>query len=226
VGLVIEAILERQEVLHFFRSLLLAHESEERRRLNEELEKMSHTDSLSGLANRRSFDDALDDEWERMKRERQPLSLLFVDVDHFKRYNDAYGHREGDACLRAVGRSLAACSTRPSDLAARYGGEEFVLLLPNTDARTAQNIAERVLEAVDALNIPHVDSPTAEHVTVSVGVASAPVGTGREARHLVETADACLYRAKNEGRHRICLSELRGDSIRPRPTRTSAIALK
>lgn len=215
VGLVLAWILERQQVLHFYQSLLLRYEADERTRLNEKLESMSRTDSLSGLPNRRSFDDALDLEWARMNSERSSLALIFVDVDHFKRFNDTYGHREGDACLRAVGQAIARCVHRPADLAARYGGEEFVLLLPATDGNGAMALAERVLAAVDELAIPHGDSPTADHVTISLGVSVADGGSRLEARHLVDTADAALYRAKREGRHRICMEALRADSLLP-----------
>lgn len=218
VGLVIAWILERQEVLHFFQSLLLAHESEERLRLNRQLEEMSRTDALSGLANRRSFDDTLDLEWARMRRDGTPMALVFVDVDHFKRFNDTYGHREGDACLRAVGQALKSSVLRPADLAARYGGEEFVLLLPNTDVAGAHALARRALEAVDALEILHSDSPTHHCVSVSMGVATTDGTTELEPRHLVDTADAALYRAKHEGRRRIASSDLRGDSLRPHGT--------
>jgi diguanylate cyclase (GGDEF)-like protein len=217
VGVVISWLVERQDTLHFFQSILLANEAEERRRLNERLAAMSRTDALSGLANRRSFDDTLEVEWARMVRERAPLSLLFMDIDHFKRFNDAYGHRDGDACLRAVGRAIAKAALRPADLAARYGGEEFVLLLPNTTLAGAQRVAHRVVALVDALAIPHADSPTAPHVTISVGVTTADPDSHLEPRHLVETADACLYRAKHQGRHGVVSSLLRGDSIRPIP---------
>ncbi|MBK7155386.1 MAG: GGDEF domain-containing protein [Sandaracinaceae bacterium] len=168
VGLVISWLLERQDALHFFQSILLTSEAEERLRLNQQLETMSRTDSLSGLANRRSFDDTRG-RGARMRRERAPLSLVFVDVDHFKRFNDAYGHREGDACLRAVGQALLSGALRPGDVAARYGGEEFVLLLPQTDLAGGEAVAHRVLAAIDQLRIPHGDSPTASHVTISVG---------------------------------------------------------
>lgn len=217
VGLVLAWLLERQDALHFFQSILLASEADERLRLNRQLEAMSRTDSLSGLANRRSFDDALEAEWARMRRERSPLSLVFVDVDYFKRFNDAYGHREGDACLRAVGQALLTGALRPGDVAARYGGEEFVLLLPKTDLAGGEAVARRVLDAVDKLAIPHGDSPAMPHITISVGVAAAAPDSELEARHLVETADSCLYRAKRQGRHCVCASELRGDSLRPAP---------
>ncbi|MCB9626274.1 MAG: diguanylate cyclase [Sandaracinaceae bacterium] len=217
VGIVISWLVERQDTLHFFQSVLLANEANERQKLNEQLAAMSRTDSLSGLANRRSFDDTLEVEWARMRRERKPLSLLFVDVDHFKRFNDTHGHRDGDACLRAVGQAIAEAALRPADMAARYGGEEFVLLLPDTTLAGATEVAQRVLALVDALAIPHGDSPTAPHVTISVGATTADPASELEQRHLVETADACLYRAKHQGRHCVVSSLLRGDSIRPLP---------
>ncbi len=178
-----------------------------------ELRRLSLIDPLTAIANRRAFEDALDREWRRMLRHRVPLSLLMVDVDYFKRYNDAYGHVAGDQCLRAVASVLASIAQRAGDVAARYGGEEFAILLPDTDAAEARLLAQRLCDAVRALAIPHEQSAVAPHATVSIGVASVPMradgGAPREnplwaaARTLVETADHALYAAKSAGRNRV-----------------------
>lgn len=179
------------------------------------------TDELTGLANRRRFEETLQSEWRRSRRSNSPLALLMVDVDHFKLFNDTYGHPGGDGCLRAVARALKSCCLRPGDTVARYGGEEFALLLPETPARHALHVAERILAAVRALAISHSGSPTAQLVTVSVGAATnenlgdAPHGSElrnaadaqQASQQLVKAADGALYRAKQSGRARACLAE-------------------
>jgi diguanylate cyclase (GGDEF)-like protein len=169
--------------------------------LNGELARLSDTDALTGLANRRQFDRRLTQEWSRARRYRLPLALLMIDVDHFKRFNDRHGHPAGDACLREVARVLRDGACRPTDLVARIGGEEFAILLPHADADEAQAVADRCLRALDAAALAHGDSPVSEVVTLSIGVAdmaSAPDA----AAALVAAADAALYRAKQGGRHR------------------------
>lgn len=200
VSLFIAWLLERQERISFLSSLLLAHESAERERLNRELEQMARSDGLTGLANRRHFDERLAAEWERARRDQRPLALLFIDVDHFKRYNDHYGHAAGDDCLCQVAQALSGALLRSGDLAARYGGEEFVLLLPGTDSAGAEEVALRVLLAVDGRALPHAASPVAAAVTVSVGLAACVPQAGTPAA-LLKAADEALYRAKGEGRH-------------------------
>ncbi|MDP1534855.1 MAG: GGDEF domain-containing protein, partial [Rubrivivax sp.] len=135
-----------------------------------------------------------------------PLALLMIDVDHFKRFNDAHGHPAGDECLRRVAAALAGCARRPSDLVARVGGEEFAILLPHAGADEALAMAQHSLQAVDAEAIAHGDSPLAAHVTLSIGLATLPlagVAPGDESAALLEAADAALYRAKEGGRHRV-----------------------
>jgi diguanylate cyclase (GGDEF)-like protein len=166
------------------------------------LEQLSETDALTGIANRRQFDRRLADEWSRHVRHGTPLTLLLVDVDHFKRYNDAYGHQAGDRCLRRIAELLAACARRPSDLVARYGGEEFAILLPHTEADAAATQAMRCIAAVDEAQIPHRDSPVAPHVTLSVGVALARSRRPGAHETLLQAADRALYQAKAAGRHR------------------------
>lgn len=171
---------------------------------NSELTRLSHADGLTGIANRRLFDQSLTAEWGRARREGLPLSVALLDVDFFKQYNDSCGHQKGDEALQLLARSLGASLHRASDLAARYGGEEFALLLPNTSAGGALKVASRVKEAVFNLAIEHPGSSVASVVTASVGVASLPCVTHEQsASRLLEAADQALYRAKRQGRHRV-----------------------
>ena len=187
------------------------------KRMADELRRISTVDALTGVANRRWFDRALAREWRRARRGGEPLALLMADVDHFKLYNDRYGHPAGDECLRAVAHALTTASQRPADLVARYGGEEFMLLLPGTPRQGAQHMAHRVLDVVEALAIPHAASPTSQHVTVSLGLAcydeesatwvqQSPDSRFNELQapgeidDLVKAADAALYVAKRSGR--------------------------
>jgi diguanylate cyclase (GGDEF)-like protein len=161
-------------------------------------EQLALVDGLTGLANRRRFDEALQAEWDRCHRERQPISLLFADVDHFKRYNDVHGHGAGDEVLRQVARQLMQVARRPGDLGARYGGEEFVLLMPNTSEEGAYEVAEVLRERVERL----VCGPAP--VSISVGCHTLLPTGGMRSRELVVAADEQLYRAKGEGRNRVC----------------------
>lgn len=205
VNLFIAAVQERQERISFLQSLLLEHESAERERLNAILARHAAEDQLTGLPNRRSFNEVLLREWERSSRTRKPLALLFMDVDYFKRYNDSLGHLAGDECLATIACAIRSALRRPADMAARYGGEEFVVLLPETEEAGAMDVAQRVLAAIDACAIPHPASAVASHVTSSIGVA-VMVPDGTRPQLLVDAADAALYEAKGRGRHRIVLS--------------------
>jgi diguanylate cyclase (GGDEF)-like protein len=178
---------------------------------NSALRQMATTDPLTGVANRRAFEAALDEEWRRALRNRSPLSLLMIDVDFFKRFNDAYGHPEGDGCLRAVARTLADAVHRSGEQVARYGGEEFAILLPQSDGAAAVRVAQRVCDGVAALGIPHAQSSVAPHVTISVGIASFPDisqgSAGQPAMNdLIDAADRALYAAKTAGRGRVSLA--------------------
>ena len=175
----------------------------ELKRARDVLADLSQTDGLTGIANRMRFDDVLDREWVRASRSGQPLSLVLVDIDHFKLFNDHYGHLAGDDCLRQVARSLASCIERPTDLVARYGGEEMACVLPDTPAAGALRVAERLLAAVRDLAIPHARSGAGDHVTISLGVATAIPTADTTHRELVSAADEALYRAKEAGRDRI-----------------------
>jgi diguanylate cyclase (GGDEF)-like protein len=170
--------------------------------------ELAATDALTGMPNRRSFDEVLAREWERCARSATPLSLLMVDVDYFKGFNDAYGHVLGDDCLRRVSRAIAQCATRPGDRAARYGGEEFAVVLPETGPDAAAEIAEEMVHAVRALDIAHKGSSYG-HVTISVGVATVVPEPGAE-ESIVVIADDALYRAKREGRDRFAEAQQRG----------------
>ncbi len=174
--------------------------------LNRELALQANTDGLTGLANRRRFDEVLDQEWRRAMREETSLSLLMIDVDRFKLYNDRHGHQQGDACLRAVATAMAQVARRPADLTARYGGEEFAVLLPGVDAQGAAALAGRVLAAVRAAGIGHEDNTPAGVATVSIGAATAMPSMDMEAcdtAALVAAADAALYEAKHGGRNQV-----------------------
>ena len=174
----------------------------------EKLEALATEDGLTGLANRRRFDERLIEEWNRAYREKTSLSLLLIDVDQFKAYNDEHGHPAGDACLRSVARILAAEAHRVSDLAARYGGEEFALLLPNTDAAGCARIGERVRRALREAGMSHSQNLPSGRVTVSLGGAICRPGNERSGTHasLLEAADRALYTAKDGGRDRLVIS--------------------
>jgi two-component system chemotaxis family response regulator WspR len=167
---------------------------------NEELARLSTVDGLTAIANRRRFDEVLELEWRKSARRGEPLSLIMIDVDHFKRFNDRHGHLGGDACLRRVAACIDDTGRRPSDLAARYGGEEFALLLPSTDLAGATQLAGAVIARIMAEQIPHGDSDVSPHVTVSLGVASVlPTHPGGP-EDLIARADGALYEAKRAGR--------------------------
>ncbi|HPC81882.1 MAG TPA: PAS domain S-box protein [Thermoanaerobaculaceae bacterium] len=167
------------------------------------LEALSATDPLTGLANRRAFNERLDSEWRRAVRSRTVLAVVMADLDHFKSFNDTCGHLAGDECLRRVAEAMLAVARRTSDLVARWGGEELAVLLPGTDTAGAATVAEVMRLAVERLAVPHPASPVASVVTASFGVASAMPGEGVAKESLLEAADAALYAAKREGRNRV-----------------------
>lgn len=174
---------------------------------NKQLELLASRDQLTGLANRRSFDESLATESKRAHREGTTLSLLMIDIDYFKNFNDTYGHIAGDKCLKAVGQALQCCLKRPSDLIARYGGEELAVILPKTDMAGAVTVAELILSALADLNLPHGSSPFGR-VTVSVGAASRHGAQLLERQlELVEIADQALYKAKAAGRNQLMTLE-------------------
>jgi diguanylate cyclase (GGDEF)-like protein len=170
---------------------------------NQILEQLSSIDQLTGIANRRQFDHTFDVEWKRALRAGLPLGLLMLDIDHYKGFNDLYGHQAGDDCLRQVARALADALRRPDDVVARYGGEEFVVILPNTTAEGAGMVAETLRAAVEALCISHDRSSVSKAVTVSLGAAAMVPDQAAAPSALLEAADQALYQAKQEGRNRV-----------------------
>lgn len=175
------------------------------KRHRDTLRDLSHIDGLTNIPNRRRLDEVLARQWALAGRKGLPLALLFVDIDHFKNYNDTRGHLAGDDCLRRVARLLFATVHRPCDLVARFGGEEFVALLPETDVAGARHVAERMRHGVEALMIPHGASPVAPHVTVSVGGCVCRECHRFLPESLLACADEALYAAKSQGRNRVCV---------------------
>jgi diguanylate cyclase (GGDEF)-like protein len=172
------------------------------KRQSDALRALTLTDGLTSVANRRAFDQRIEAEWRRCARAQLPMSLILVDIDHFKAYNDSYGHQVGDACLVQVGAAMRRVAARPQDLVARYGGEEFAILLPQQDERGAEGVARRLQGELLQLAIPHAASPTAAILTVSMGIGSlVPADAGVPA-DLVQQADSLLYQAKADGRNR------------------------
>lgn len=198
--------------------------------MTSELRRLTLTDALTGVANRRRFDEGLAREWRRCRRERVPLSLMLVDVDHFKLYNDHYGHPAGDECLNRVAKLLVSACQRPADLVARYGGEEFAVVMPATDRQGARHVAGLVTSAMASARLEHLRSPTSAHVTASLGLACldpaspawmhwAGPATGNDtlddAQILVRTADQALYAAKAAGRAQAVLREIDLPPLQP-----------
>ncbi|MEW6125341.1 MAG: sensor domain-containing diguanylate cyclase [Pseudomonadota bacterium] len=179
------------------------HDITERKLAEERVEAMAYVDGLTGIANRRHFDGFLEQEWRRASRSGTPLALVMLDIDHFKPFNDHYGHQAGDDCLRRIGSALQDFAQRAGDLAARYGGEEFALVLANTELEPAARIAEEVRAAVLALGIPHAHSPVDRVLTVSLGVASMRPNKEAAPERLIKMADQALYAAKKAGRNRV-----------------------
>ncbi len=174
----------------------------------ESVTELSTHDALTGLPNRRYFDQQLPIEWQRTIRARQAFSILFIDIDHFKRYNDYYGHDHGDRCLQLVGERLEGELKRAGDVIVRYGGEEFVCLLPNTDTAGSAKLAQNLIDAITRTAIPHADSPVAPIISVSIGVASTNPQSGDNVIELMRRADEMLYSAKEQGRNRIAQATL------------------
>jgi diguanylate cyclase (GGDEF)-like protein len=168
---------------------------------NERLANLSMTDGLTGIANRRRFDEVLASEWNRAKRTQHPISVAMLDVDWFKKYNDHYGHQAGDECLRQIAKTFAANVRRAGDLAARYGGEEFVLIAPGSDRAEVMNVAAAIQHALERLELPHAVSPYGR-VTASIGVASVIPAEHDSPDALLKKADEALYQAKEQGRNR------------------------
>jgi diguanylate cyclase (GGDEF)-like protein len=174
---------------------------------NQNLQRLSRLDGLTGIANRRHFEEVLDTEWRRASRAGTALSLIMIDADFFKAFNDAYGHQRGDECLMLLASIFGNAVNRPGDLAARYGGEEFMILLPGTSAQGAVELAEAIRARVEATQIWHEGSPAEEVVTISLGVVTSYPVRGLSPGGLIAAVDEALYRAKQEGRNRVIMSE-------------------
>jgi diguanylate cyclase (GGDEF)-like protein len=196
----------RQRVRNLVRqSQLLRNQLTELKQANQDLKLLANLDSLTKLPNRRSFDEYLHKEWDRMKRIKAPLSLIMCDVDFFKNYNDRYLHPNGDKCLIQVAMSMRSSVRRSGDLVTRYGGEEFAIILPNTDALGAVSVGESVRAAVKSLQITHEASKVCPYVTISVGVSTIIPNSENEFQALIHAADRALYQAKSQGRDRVTM---------------------
>jgi diguanylate cyclase (GGDEF)-like protein len=169
--------------------------------MQKELESLSFKDGLTGVSNRRMFDSILDAEWVEARRMGQALSLILIDIDYFKQYNDCYGHIQGDTCLKQVAQVLASAATRSRDGFARFGGEEFVLILPGTDAASALTVAERCRSLIFKAQIPHEASPVGQLLTISLGVGTIIPARHQAAIDFVQAVDRRLYLAKQRGRN-------------------------
>ena len=180
-------------------------------RLNQRLDRLATTDGLTQIANRRYFDDFLVREWRRGRREKFPLSLIICDIDHFKQYNDFFGHQSGDICLQKVAKTISNTAKRPGDLVARYGGEEFVVLLPRTPGRNALQVAETIRDNIEKLKISHPQSSVSNHVSLSLGISCVVPDPRYTRNQLLVTADKALYAAKKQGRDRAILKSLDDD---------------
>jgi diguanylate cyclase (GGDEF)-like protein len=175
---------------------------------NRELAALAHLDGLTKIANRRYFDQSINQEWKRMRRKKGCISLIFIDIDEFKLYNDFYGHQAGDECLKQVARLFDQASQRPADMAARYGGEEFVILLPDTDKFGAEDIAKKIQKSLRELEIPHARSTVNSMLTCSMGIAWCMVSDSTfSPESFIGMADEALYQAKAQGRNKIIVSE-------------------
>lgn len=170
-------------------------------RLHKKLERLSFQDCLTGISNRRMFDQTLANEWARAQRNQTPISLIMIDVDFFKEYNDQYGHLKGDDCLKKIAANLEKQAKRPSDLASRYGGEEFTLLLPETDLQQAIQVIEQCFQSIKELHIEHKSSVISGYITISAGLSHMTPNQDLDATQLIEQADKMLYRAKKANRN-------------------------
>lgn len=198
-------LLVAQSDIHELANLLIRDLYKKLATANQELQKLATVDSLTKLANRRHFDEYLGQQWQQMQRQIQWLSIIFIDVDYFKLYNDTYGHLAGDSCLQEVAKAIKNSVQRATDLVARYGGEEFAVILPTTDAEGAIHLAKKMIKNVRKLQITHQKSVISPYVTISLGVASIIPNLETNPASLIASADAALYAAKLSGRDRYTL---------------------
>ena len=206
-SLIIALLVLLSEALYIFRPMVKTIEKEKNEliEINRELERVCFMDGLTKVANRRYFDEYMQQEWNRSVREKMPLSLIMIDIDQFKMYNDTYGHLVGDDCLKQVARKLGDIIKRPTDLVARYGGEEFAVIIPNSDLDGARHVAEELRTGIEQLKIPHANSSVSEFVTVSLGVSTDGPEKYNGISFLISNADEALYKAKHLGRNNVQL---------------------
>jgi diguanylate cyclase (GGDEF)-like protein len=193
----------KNRIEEFNNKKIIQEKNNELERLNKELEKLSHIDSLTGVSNRFMFDTIIKKEWHICKRQLKPLSLIIIDIDYFKEYNDNYGHQAGDDCVRKVAGVLTNCARCSPDTVARYGGDEFAVLLPYMDKENTYNLAEQMRRNVEKLNIEHAYSSTADHVTISLGVNTVIPSDKSSIEEFINTTDKALYKAKEKNRNNI-----------------------
>ncbi len=205
-----QLIIQQQQKELIIQNFELKKEIENRKKIetalrlaNLELERLAIIDELTKIPNRRRFDQYMEQEWSRMMREKNYLSLILCDIDYFKFYNDTYGHQAGDNCLFKVAQALISCAKRPSDLLARYGGEEFAMILPNTSQKGALKVGELMRLAVEKLQFPHKTSKINKYITLSVGVSSVIPNINLSFQDLIKSADEALYQSKQQGRNQV-----------------------
>lgn len=198
----VHQLLLAQSEIHRLATKLLDETRQQLESANQELQRLATLDGLTHLANRRRFDEYLNQEWQRLQRARASLSLILCDIDFFKHYNDACGHLAGDDCLRKIAGAIQNAARRSTDLVARYGGEEFAVVLPDTDAKGGIHVAKKIRENVRGLQLPHPQSPVSPYVSISLGVASMVPDRDSSPLQLIAAADLALYKAKQEGRDR------------------------
>jgi diguanylate cyclase (GGDEF)-like protein len=205
-----ELSASKDQLARYNRSLetQIAERTEALEQANRELERLATTDSLTQVANRRRFDDYLQQQWSHTSRSQSPLSLILCDVDYFKRYNDHYGHQLGDECLKQVAQAIRDALQRSTDLAARYGGEEFGIILPYSDLNGAMLVAEAIQTKIQELQCPHSRSEVSSYITVSMGIASLTPERSLSPKTLLKAADAALYQAKTQGRNRYAIGQV------------------
>ncbi len=208
VGMMMAYLSEHRNRTVFLQSRLLQLEKEKIEQMAKTMEKMSREDGLTGLANRRYFDAVYDREWRRAQRYGTCMSVMFIDIDHFKMYNDHYGHQQGDECLKTIAAIISAQAKRAGDLAARYGGEEFVVIYPQTNGDDLKLIGERTLNAIRDAKLPNAKSSSAEIVTASIGLACCIPSQSLDMEALLKLADEKLYQAKASGRNQAAFASL------------------
>ena len=213
LGMALAYVTDRQHRENYLQSCLLELNRLEMISHNYQLEALSRQDGLTGIANRRHLDEMLQDEWFRAMRHQTPLTIMMIDVDFFKAYNDTLGHVAGDHCLVEIADAITKIAARSGELVARYGGEEFLMLLPMTDEQQATQQAERLLEAINSLKLPHPASEVSSHVTISIGIATSRPHPQDQINEFLYFADSALYKAKSMGRNTFKAADIKPHSL-------------